>query len=82
MYLLTDDFTQLTLLILISKDRALKAKKERMHKKLEWEILLPNLAYIVIYCKKFDSIGLDTNLIIDFIEVVLKYKDNTKYFNS
>ena len=78
----TDDFTQLTLLILIAKDRALKASKEECITRWnENNFFSQTLLLSQFTVKLLDSIGLDNNLVTNFIEFVLRYKDNTKYFN-
>ncbi len=78
----TDDFTKLTLLILIAKERALKASKEECITRWNKNIFFSQTLLLSQFTVKLlDSIGLVNKLVTGFIEFVLGYKDNTKYFN-
>ena len=77
-----DDFTQITLLILIAKDRALKASKEECI--IRWNednFFSQTLLLAQFTIKLLNSIGLNYSLVTNFIDFVLGYKDNTKYFS-
>ncbi len=68
--------------ITIAKDRALKASKEECLTRWNENIFFSQTKLLLQFIVKLlDSIGLDNSLVTNFIEFVLRYKDNTKYFN-
>ena len=77
-----DDFAQISMLILAAKDKALKISKEPCLSRWNENNYFSQTLLLAQFCSKLlDKGGISTYLIEKFINFVLKYKDNTKYFS-
>ena len=77
-----DDFAQTSMLILAAKDKVLKISKEPCLSRWNENNYFSQTLLLVQFCSKLlDKGGISTYLIGKFINFVLKYEDNTKYFS-
>ena len=77
-----EDFVQISLLILACKERALKISKESYLTRWNENNYFSQTLLLAQFCSKLlNKSGISTYLIDKFLDFVLKYKDNTSYFN-
>ena len=77
-----EDFAQISLLILACKERALKISKESYLTRWNENNYFSQTLLLAQFCSKLlNKTGISTYLIEKFLDFVMKYKDNTSYFN-
>ena len=77
-----DEFLQISTLILVAKDRALKISKDECLERWTLHNCFSQTLFIAQFSiKLLDNIAMNNKIVAKFLDFVLQYKNNVKHFD-
>ena len=78
-----DEYLQITLLILIAKDRSLKINNDTcLNRWNDWNCFSQSIFISQLTCKILDNLGKSCELINQYLEFLIYYKDDALFFRN